>query len=450
MSSSKDPISQSPEATPSANSQSTPQVNASPESESSAGTSMQDTQNHSAPALSTKPTIPVSEPKLEPKPELKAKPKETTHRATAAPSSQPVPPVAPSSPKPPVQPPAQPTAMQQSADQPPAQLSTQASAPPLAAPSSTEQPAPADAGAIARNQPIPPASEPMQYRAIGLTRGIYKPSDEQFTKGNLITEDGIEMDAVLLGRVMSLVRKHLDLEVPHLWVVYPRTRNKDTGLHLQIVGVWEPEKLNQPAPEELDAESNDADAAEEGQEMTEELAVEADATTAAGSATGDEVSSSQDEPQNGYFSIRGEVIYHSPEEERLIVKIQQAPRKGAKYGKAFQLRLQGNVEGKSVGYFWDLNVQLEGQELVIQDGSMIAFVPPKKRTSKHKPSRRPGGGGGGGKFSKKPQRPRGEFSKPTHGSGDRPSSSTPRPISKPVPRPNKERSSNPNPPSSNN
>ena len=94
-----------------------------------------------------------------------------------------------------------------------------------------------------RQHPIPPASEPMQYRAIGLVHGKYTPSDDQFTRGSITTDDGTLIDAVLLGRVMSLVRKHLDLTTAHLWVVYPRTREKVQDLHVQIVGVWEPEKL---------------------------------------------------------------------------------------------------------------------------------------------------------------------------------------------------------------
>lgn len=66
--------------------------------------------------------------------------------------------------------------------------------------------------------PIPPPSEPRQYRAIGLVRGRYQASEEQFTQGTLYTPDGVEIDAVLLGRVMSLVKKHLDLNEEHLWV----------------------------------------------------------------------------------------------------------------------------------------------------------------------------------------------------------------------------------------
>src|SRR5689334_206695 len=46
-----------------------------------------------------------------------------------------------------------------------------------------------------RQQPIPPPSEPMQYRAIGLVRGRYHASSEQFTQGTLLTADGVQLNA---------------------------------------------------------------------------------------------------------------------------------------------------------------------------------------------------------------------------------------------------------------
>ena len=50
-----------------------------------------------------------------------------------------------------------------------------------------------------RQQPIPPPSEPMQYRAIGLVRGTYEPSEaDQLNRGNLTTDDGHVIDSVLL------------------------------------------------------------------------------------------------------------------------------------------------------------------------------------------------------------------------------------------------------------
>ncbi|MER3433707.1 MAG: hypothetical protein C4288_09785 [Leptolyngbya sp. ERB_1_1] len=255
-----------------------------------------------------------------------------------------------------------------------------------------------------RQQPIPAPSEPMQYRAIGLLRGRYKASEEQFTRGEMFTADGTTIEAVLLGRVMSLVKNHLDLEQEHLWVVYPRTREKQEDLHVQIVGVWEPENLSQP---------------DETAEETEKPAY---------------LPSS--EVEDNYFSIRGEVIFHTPEEKSVVVKIQQAPRKKDDQGKSFKLKLNGELSGKVVGYFWELNVQRVGPDLVIKSAKSIGMIPPRKKSKEEiarsrtaRPGGRPGGGGGRRPFS---PRPGGADRRPTASQPEAPRRSEPLP--KPVKR----------------
>jgi hypothetical protein len=263
----------------------------------------------------------------------------------------------------------------------------------------------------------------MQYRAIGLLHGKYTPSEEQFTRGEMVTDDGVKVEAVLLGRVMSLVKKHINLEEPHLWVVYPRTRAKAEGLHMQIVGIWEPETLKrdeetgeESAPTEA-AASDTVAAADEVAVKTQEAEPsppEARTEEPAALATDSVIQNGRGQPvlEDGYFSIRGEVVHYAEEEEKLTVKILQSSRKGNKPPKYFQVHLSGKLEGKSVGYFWDLHVKRQGEELVVQDGSLIALVPPKKK----KPGQKRHGGKrpprGGGQFNK----PRGNF-KSNNGSG---------------------------------
>jgi len=204
--------------------------------------------------------------------------------------------------------------------------------------------------ATKRTQPIPPPSHPRQYRAIGLIKGKYQPTEEsQITQGNLITSDGIPIDAVLLGRTISLVKKHLDLTEEHLWVVYPRTKTDSDHLHVQIVGVWEPETLDKDQDDSLAA--------------TEEV-------------------------EAGYFSIRGEVIFFSENDEVIIVKIKQFPRKEGEKPKFFKLKLKGVLEKKPLKRFWDLNVHLEGETLAIKDGTDLGFAQ-KKPTFKKKFSKKP-------------------------------------------------------------
>jgi hypothetical protein len=206
-----------------------------------------------------------------------------------------------------------------------------------------------------RQQPIPPPSHPMQYRAIGLIQGQYQPIDEQLTRGMLLLADGTEIDAVLLGRVISLVKNHLDLAQSHLWVVYPRTRQMNDQLHVQIVGVWEPETLAIKVPDVTDtSDEKTSIATNEDTNVTNDI-------------------------QHGYFSIRGEVIFHSQEEEKVIIKIRQSSKPSSEKPKFFKLKLKGTLEDKPIGNFWDLQVKLEGNLLVIHQANNIGKLTSQKR-----------------------------------------------------------------------
>ncbi len=210
-----------------------------------------------------------------------------------------------------------------------------------------------DGTILNRQQPIPAPSELMQYRAIGLVRGRYSANAEQFTQGTLVATDGVEINAVLLGRIMSLVKNHLDLEQEHTWVVYPRTGQQDSKLHLQIVGVWEPEKLSR--------------------------------LSATKRPTPEEKALSSEQIEDGYFSIRGEVIYQSASDKNFVVKIKQAPRKESDKPKYFKLKLEGDLAIKAVGQFWDLQVRRQADNLVLEKGELIAVLPSKPKLRKNKP-----------------------------------------------------------------
>lgn len=246
------------------------------------------------------------------------------------------------------------------------------------------------------NHPIPPASHPMQYRAIGLMQGIYLPSQEQWTQGVLVTSDGIPVDAVLLGRTMSLVKKHLDPAQSHLWVVYPRTRKQDDHLHVQIVGVWEPETLKK------DAESNQA--------LTDE---------------------DRETIRHGYFSIRGEVIFYGQDDHKVVVKIKQMPKKEGEKPKFFKLEMYGELPDRPLRAFWDLEVQLENNQLKIINGTKVG-----KLFKKRPPFRKEGGSKrpfikGDRPYPRKEGDPR-PYTPKTEGGEGIP---RPKPIAKPTPKP---------------
>jgi hypothetical protein len=282
-----------------------------------------------------------------------------------------------------------------------------------------------DDSLVNRQQPIPPPSEPMQYRAIGLVRGRYIASSEQFTQGVMLTADGTKLDAVLLGRIMSLVKNHLDLEQEHLWVVYPRTRQENDNLHLQIVGVWEPEKLakNPMTEQQQDLAS------------TEEQTPDLSRSEKSEETTPTSVVPSSKIPDGG-FSVRGEIVYQSYDTESLVIKIKQSARKQNDKPKYFKLKLKGRLDTRAVGKFWDLQVKREGELLVIEHAEAIAELP-KKRGGRRPPPRR-GGYRPGGRKPYPPRRSGEGPPRPTKKMGDS-SSPTPRPTPKgshtPPPKP---------------
>ena len=186
---------------------------------------------------------------------------------------------------------------------------------------------------LMRQHPISPVTEPMQYRAIGVVRGQYVPTDADHpTRGVIRTAEGDEIEAVVLGRLLTLMRRHLDAEQPHLWVVYPRIREPN-NLHLQMVGVWEPSSLDPEA-----ASEGAADVLPEGDD---------------------------------YFSIRGELIYTRPESGELVIKVRQQPRPDGSRPVPFKLQLRGAIPLEHLRHFVSLDVRRQGQTLNLESFEVI-------------------------------------------------------------------------------
>ena len=205
-----------------------------------------------------------------------------------------------------------------------------------------------------QKHPIPSVTDPLQYRAIGIVRGVYKPQDEEnFTRGSLIDSKGIEIDSVVLGRVITLMRKHVSLDKPHLWVVYPRCRN-DKNLHLQITGIWEPSTLNK----------------DENQILNE---------SPSGKVDSDDLSEGDD-----YFSIRGELIYTKPEENEVVIKIRQKPRNRQKKSLPFKINLKGEIPINYLKHFISLDVRRVDYQLLIEDSQIIGPIVKTSINNKNK------------------------------------------------------------------
>ncbi len=205
-----------------------------------------------------------------------------------------------------------------------------------------------------QNHPIPSVTDPLQYRAIGIVRGIYKPQDdENFTRGTLIDSKGNEIDSVVLGRVITLLRNHVSLEKSHLWVVYPRCRNNQ-NLHLQITGIWEPSTLKKDF--------------EEKDELNKNTSMNIDS---------DEILEGDD-----YFSIRGELIFTKPEEKEIVIKIRQKPRNQHKKALPFKVNLKGEISIKYLKHFISLNVRRDAYQLLVEDFQIIGPIPKLLKNNK--------------------------------------------------------------------
>ncbi len=194
-----------------------------------------------------------------------------------------------------------------------------------------------------REHPIPPVTELLQFRAIGLVRGKYKPENiDRFSRGFILDEEGEEIEAVILGRALSLIKNKISTDVPHLWVVYPRSRDNNQ-LHLQIAGIWEPSTLeHKPDSRKIE---------ETGQILKKDI---------------DLVKEGDD-----YFSIRGELIFTKPETKELVIKIRQKAKGCGSKKFPFKIYLKGEIPLDWLRNFVSLDVRRFGQRLCVEDSQLI-------------------------------------------------------------------------------
>ena len=198
-----------------------------------------------------------------------------------------------------------------------------------------------------QNHPIPSVTDTFQYRAIGIVRGIYQPLDEEnFTRGVIIDSEGLEIDSVVLGRVLTLIRNYVSIDKPHLWVVYPRCRDTK-NLHLQIKGIWEPSTLSG----EVKNDTNKIENSLISKGVVDKL------------MEGDD-----------YFSIRGELIFTKPEKKEVVIKIRQKPRNQLKKALPFKINLKGEIPIHYLRHFISLDVRRFGSQLCIEDSNVISSM----------------------------------------------------------------------------
>ena len=178
--------------------------------------------------------------------------------------------------------------------------------------------------------PIQKVTDKLQYRAIGIVNGIYSPAeDNQLNRGIIIDNKGQEIETVVLGKAISLIKKYIDLKKDYFWIVYPKNKNTQ-NLHLQIAGIWDPYQLNDMGDENLKKNIL---------EILHELNL-----------------------SDNYFSIRGELIYVNNKKNEIVIKICSSS-KSKKLKNNFKIVLEGEISLEFLNNFVSLDVVRVGNTL---------------------------------------------------------------------------------------
>ena len=194
--------------------------------------------------------------------------------------------------------------------------------------------------------PIQEVTNKLQYRAIGIVKGIYKPNNiDQLNRGTLTDNKGTILETVILGKALSLIKKYINLEKDYFWIVYPRNKNTN-NLHLQVAGIWDPYQLNQVDKNNFEKDPN---------QLLEELNL-----------------------NNNYFSVRGELVYLNIKKKEIVIKISSSPNsKRSKYFN-FKIMIEGEIPLQFLNNFVSLDVIRDGNTLRMFKYEIIEKINSKK------------------------------------------------------------------------
>jgi len=186
--------------------------------------------------------------------------------------------------------------------------------------------------------PIPKVSDNKQFRAIGIVFGKYKPHDKNLlNKGCIEDSHGLNIDAVVLGKALPLIKKFINFEKQYYWIVYPRNKDSDK-IHLQIAGIWDPNNF----------QNND----DENIKKTHDLLLSLDL-------------------KDNLFSIRGKLIFINIQEKELIIKICPSNQSKNQKNKSFKILVKGEISMKYINSFVSLEVTRLENTLVMENFEII-------------------------------------------------------------------------------
>ena len=179
--------------------------------------------------------------------------------------------------------------------------------------------------------PIPKVTNQLQHRAIGIINGKFTPlSNEQLNRGFIIDNKEEKIETVVLGKALSLLKKHIDLKKSYYWIVYPKNKNTQ-NLHLQVAGIWDPYQLN-------DFPNNSSK--DKFSKLLEELDL-----------------------KDNYFSIRGELVFVNTQKKEIVIKICSAIKSKNLKSKNFKLVIKGEISLELLHSFVSLDINRNGNSL---------------------------------------------------------------------------------------
>ena len=187
--------------------------------------------------------------------------------------------------------------------------------------------------------PIPKVTNQLQYRAIGIVSGKFIPNDgEQFNRGFISDNEGEKIETVVLGKALSLIKKHIDLDKSYFWVVYPKNKNTQ-NLHLQVTGIWDPYQLNN---------FSDDSSKTNFSKLLEKLGL-----------------------KDNYFSIRGKLVFVNTQKKEVVIKICSASKQNNLKNKNFKLVIKGEISLEFLNSFVSLDVIRNGNSLELLNCEVI-------------------------------------------------------------------------------
>ena len=187
--------------------------------------------------------------------------------------------------------------------------------------------------------PIPKVTNKLQYRAIGIVNGKFIPhSSDQINRGYLRDIKGEKIETVILGKALSLLKKHIDLKKSYFWVVYPKNKNTQS-LHLQVAGIWDPYELN--GFPNNSSKTNFS-------ELLEELDL-----------------------KDNYFSIRGKLVFVNSQKREVVIKICSDSKQKNSKNKNFKLAIKGELPIKLLNSFVSLDVNRDRNSLKLLNYEVI-------------------------------------------------------------------------------